>query len=173
MTAEMYPSPVCGNSTYPLPSGNAIRCGMPSMMPQSCGRNAAVAGALADSEHWLVTYFWQPDDVCAAVRSRFDWVNWDSRGAYRPQKVAVDGGDLLVTFRYEGYTELFGVRFSLDNMPQGPCTGDVCESLDDWAEEVDWTLDEELNTRMVQTAKRSVSAEGLVMLRWRNASGTR
>jgi hypothetical protein len=45
----MYPSPVCGNSTYPLPSGNAIRCGMPSMMPQSCERIAAdqdVAGTI-------------------------------------------------------------------------------------------------------------------------------
>lgn len=119
-----------------------------------------------------MTYFWQPDDVAATVRALFERVDWDRRGVYRTQEVAVNGSDLLVTFHYEGFPELFGVRFSLDNLPEGPCTGGVCDSVEEWAEEVDWTLDEELNTRMVQTAERTVVDDGLVMLRWRNASGT-
>lgn len=35
MRAETYPSPVSGNSRYPLSPGKAILCGTPSMMPQN------------------------------------------------------------------------------------------------------------------------------------------
>ena len=81
------------------------------------------------------------------MRSRFDRTNWQARVvAYRPVEVATDGGDLVVVFRYGGLPELFAVRFSLTRMPEGPQTGEVCESLDDWAQEVDWVLEEELNT---------------------------
>lgn len=79
----------------------------------------------------------------------------------------------MVVLRYEGYPELFAVRFSLVRMSEGPQTGEVCDSLDDWAEEVDWVLDEELNTCMVQTAERTVAEDGLVFLQWRNPSGVR
>jgi hypothetical protein len=58
-------------------------------------------------------------------------------------------------------------------MPEGPQTGEVCDSLDDWAEEVHRVLDEELNTRMVETAERTVADDGVVTLRWRNPSGER
>ena len=44
-------------------------------------------------------------------------------------EVTTDGSDLMVVFRYEGYAELFAVRLSLDRMPGGPQTGEVCESL--------------------------------------------
>ena len=117
-------------------------------------------------------FFWPADDAAAVVRSRFERTNWQARVvAYRPVEVIADGSDLIVVFRYEGCAELFAVRFSLDRMPEGPQTGEVCESLDDWAEEVDWTLDEELNTCMVQTAERTVTDDGLVVLKWRNGSG--
>jgi len=119
-------------------------------------------------------FFWPADDVAAVVRSRWEGVNWQARVvAYRPVEVTTDGSDLVVVLRYEGYPELFAVRFSLDLMPEGPQTGEVCDSLDDWAEEVDWVLDEELNTCMVQTAERTVTEDGLVFLRWRNATGVR
>jgi hypothetical protein len=42
-----------------------------------------------------------------------------------------------------------------------------------WAQEVDWVLDEELSTCMAETAERTVAADGVVILRWRNASGIR
>jgi hypothetical protein len=88
-------------------------------------------------------------------------------------EVTTDGSDLVVRFRYEGHPELFAVRFSLVLMPDGPQTGEVCESLDDWAEEVGWVLDEELNTCMVETAERTVADDGVVTLRWRNPTGKR
>ncbi len=121
-----------------------------------------------------MNFYWPADDAVAVVRSRFDRMNWESLVvAYRPVEVATDGSDLVIRFRYEGHAELFAVRFSLARMPEGPQTGEVCESLDDWAEEVGWVLDEELNTRMVETAERTVADDGVVTLRWRNPSGTR
>lgn len=119
-------------------------------------------------------FFWPANDAAAAVRSRFDRTDWQARVvAYRPEEVTTEGSNLVVSFRYEGYPELFAVRFSLDSMPKGPQTGEVCESQDDWAEEVDWVLDEELNTCMVQTAERTMTEHGLIILRWRNPSGVR
>ena len=119
-------------------------------------------------------FFWPADDAAAVVRSRFDRTNWQARVvACRPVEITTDGSDLVVRFRYEGHPELFAVRFSLARMPEGPQTGEACESLDDWAQEVDWVLDEELNTRMVETAERTVAGDGVVTLRWRNTGGTR
>lgn len=119
-------------------------------------------------------FSWSADDAAAAVRSRFERTSWQARVvAYRPVEVATDGSDLVIVFRYQRYAELFAVRFSLDRMPEGPQTGEVCASLDDWAEEVDWVLDEELNTCMVETAERTVTDDGLVLLRWRSPSGVR
>lgn len=119
-------------------------------------------------------FFWSAEDVAAAVRLRFARTNYHARVvAYRPVEVTTVGSDLVVVLRYEGYSELLAVRFSLDRMPEGPQTGEVCDALDDWAEEVDWVLDEELNTGMVQTAERTVMEDGLVFLRWRNPSGVR
>ncbi len=119
-------------------------------------------------------FFWPAGDAAAVVRSRFHRTNWQARAvAYRPAEVATDGSDLVVTFRYEGHPETFAVRFSLARMPEGPQTGEVCDSLEEWAEEVDWVLDEELNTRMVETAERTVADDGVVTLRWRNPTGIR
>jgi hypothetical protein len=119
-------------------------------------------------------FFWPADDAAAVVRSRFDTTSWQARMvAYRPVEVTTEGSDLVVVFRYRGHPELFAVRFSLAHMPEGPQTGEVCESLDDWAQEVDRVLDEELNTGMVETAERTMADDGVVILRWRNTSGIR
>ena len=118
--------------------------------------------------------FWPADHAAAVVRSRFGRMNWQALAvAYRPVEVTTDGSDLVIRFRYEGHPELFAVRFSLARMPEGPQTGEVCASLEDWAGEVGWVLDEELNTRMVDTAERTVANDGVVNLRWRNPTGTR
>ena len=93
--------------------------------------------------------------------------------AYRPVEVTTDGSDLVVVFRYGALPELFAARFSLDLMPERPQTGEICESLDDWAEEVYWVLDEQVNTSIVETAERTVADDGVVSLRWRNPSGIR
>ena len=118
-------------------------------------------------------FFWPADDAAAAVRSRLDGVDRQARVVCRPLEVTTDGSDLVVVFRYGGHPGLFAVRFALDLMPEGPQTGEVCASLDDWAQEVLWALDEELDTGMVETAERTVADDGVVALRWRNASGIR
>jgi hypothetical protein len=121
-----------------------------------------------------VDFFWPADDAAAAVCSRFNRTDWQARAVgHRPVKVTTDGSDLVVVFRYAGRSEVFAVRFSLDLMPEGPQTGELCESLEDWAQEVDWVLDEELDTGLVQTAERTVADDGVVVLRWRNPTGIR
>lgn len=120
-----------------------------------------------------MAHFWHPDEAVAAVRSQFERADWARRPPYRPVEVTVAGAELVVRFRYEGHIELFAVRFSLDHMPQGPCTGELCQTVEEWAQEVDWTLDEELGTRMVQTAERMVDHDGVVTLLWGNGSRTR
>jgi hypothetical protein len=121
-----------------------------------------------------VDFFWPAEDAAAVVRSRFDRTDWKARVvAYRPEEVTTDGSDLVVVFRYGGLPDLFAVRFSLALMPEGPQTGEMCESLDEWAQEVDWVLDEELNTCLVETAERTGADDGVVFLRWRNPSGIR
>jgi hypothetical protein len=126
-----------------------------------------------------MAYFWQADDAVAAVRSLFETVNWELetlkelRAPYRPVEVTRVGDELVVQFHYRGYTELFAVRFSLDRMPEGPCTGEVCQTVEQWAQEIDLTMDEEIGTQMVQTAERTVADDGVVTLLWRSGSGTR
>ncbi|GAA5115911.1 hypothetical protein GCM10023339_23750 [Alloalcanivorax gelatiniphagus] len=119
-------------------------------------------------------FFWPADDAAAAVRARFDATDWQARAVdYRPVDVTTDGRDLVVVLSHHGHSESFAVRFSLDRMPEGPQTGEVCESLVEWAQEVDWVVDEELSTGLVQTAERIVADDGVVLLRWRNPSGIR
>ena len=120
--------------------GHAPTGGGKTRSNRSCGRRGEQRPSLVD-------IFWPAEDAAAAVRSRFQRTNWQARVVdYRPVEVAADGSDLVVVFRFVGYAELFAVRFSLSRMPEGPQTGEMCESLDAWAEEVDWVLDEELNT---------------------------
>lgn len=110
---------------------------------------------------------WTNDALLDAVRSRLRQVSSD-RDGYAPVQVALDADDLLVTFRWRRDAEFYGVRFSLANVPTGPSTGEVCESPEEWAQEVGWVLDEEIGTGLVQEAHRTRGAHGLVLLRWRN-----
>lgn len=155
-----------GDRSQADPSSNSTR-GDKTHSDRSCGRRGEQRPSLVD-------FFWPAEDAAAAVRSRFERTNWQARVVdYRPVEVAADGSDLVVVFRFVGYAELFAVRFSLSRMPEGPQTGEMCESLDAWAEEVDWVLDEELNTCMAQTAERAMGDDGVVILQWRNPSGIR
>jgi hypothetical protein len=92
-----------------------------------------------------MTFFWPAEDAGAAVRSRLQRVDWESRVvAYRPVDVATDDKALVCHSATAGSAR--------------------CSPR---------TLDEELNTGMVQTAERTVTSDGLVMLRWRSPSGVR
>lgn len=94
---------------------------------------------------------WADEAVVAAVRSRLLHVSAE-RGGYAPAHVALDAEDILVTFRRRRDSQLYGLRFSLANLPTGPSTGEVCGSPDEWAQEVRWVLDEEIGTGLVQEA---------------------
>ena len=112
---------------------------------------------------------WTNEAVVTAVRSRLRHVSAE-RELYAPAHVALDAEDILVTFRWRRDSQMYGVRFSLTNVPTGPSTGEVCESPDEWAQEVSWVLDEEIGTGLVQEAHRTVAPDGLVLLRWRSGS---
>ena len=112
---------------------------------------------------------WTNEAVVTAVRSRLCDVSAE-RDGFAPAHVALDAEDILVTFRWRGDSQLYGVRFALADVPTGPSTGEVCESPDAWAQEVSWVLDEEIGTGLVQEAHRTVTPDGLVLLRWRNGS---
>jgi hypothetical protein len=86
-----------------------------------------------------------------------------------PMQFSLDGADLVATFRWPGEQHLFGVRFPTSDVPTGPSTGDVCESPDEWAQEVGLVLMEELDTGLVRRGRRALSPSGIVELdHWHN-----
>lgn len=84
-----------------------------------------------------------------------------------PVEVLLDGEDLLVTFRWPAQPHLLGVRFRPSESPEGPSTGEVCLSPEEWAQEVGWVLMEELDTGLVHRGRRSVTDQGVVELHYR------
>lgn len=75
--------------------------------------------------------------------------------------------ELLVGFWWQREPTRYRVRLSLHLIPQGPSTGEVCESSAHWATEVGWVLMEELETGLVARAPRTLAPDGLVDLLWR------
>lgn len=86
-------------------------------------------------------------------------------------EATLDDGDILVTFEWSGEADRLGMRFWPSQAPVGPCTGEVCDSPAEWATEVGWVLMEELETGLTRRAHRSVTADGVVELRYRPAPG--
>ena len=62
---------------------------------------------------------------------------------------------------------MYGVRFPTTGAPDGPSTGEVCETAEEWAQEVALVLMEELDTGLVTRGRRSVSEQGIVELHYR------
>jgi hypothetical protein len=89
----------------------------------------------------------------------------------------LDGDRLLVRFRLEPESDRvrrwreppgrFGVHYSLADFPRGPVTGLPCTTPDEWAEEIGWGIDEQIDTGGIGRAKREPLKDGLVLLRWR------
>jgi hypothetical protein len=80
----------------------------------------------------------------------------------------LDGKDIVVTFHWRDDPWLYGVRFSTEEVPEGPSTGEVCETAEEWAQEVALLLMEELDTGLVTRGRRLVSPEGVVELDYRH-----
>ena len=80
------------------------------------------------------------------------------------QEVAVDGDDVVLTFRLPRDATTYKVRFSSDDLHRGASTGEPCGTPEEWAWEVRTLLDEEVGTRSIHTAPRTVVSDGVVVL---------
>ena len=109
---------------------------------------------------------WRPDLLLDTVRAGVPWVSLagDERV---PVEVLLDGEDLLVTFLWRDELHRLGVRFRTSKSPEGPSTGEMCETPEEWAQEVALVLMEELDTGLVHRAPRSVTEQGVVELHYR------
>lgn len=83
-------------------------------------------------------------------------------------RALLDGTDIVVTFHWRDDPQLYGVRFSITEAPEGPSTGEVCETAEEWAQEVALVLMEELDTGLVTRGRRVVSPSGVVELDYRH-----
>lgn len=112
-----------------------------------------------------MTDVWDRDTVLGAVRAAVQRLRAGDDDV--PARVELDGDDVLVTFSWPDEPHLFGVRFPLNEAPQGPSTGGVCESPEEWAWEVSLVLMEELDTGLVRRGRRITTPRGLVELDYR------
>lgn len=108
---------------------------------------------------------WRPCEVLDTVRRHLSSGAFDHK--HLIDRVDLVDRDVLVVLRgVLNDDRCYGVRFSLASMPYGPNTGGVCESVERWAREVGWDLDEAIGTREVDHAARRVGPYGVVLLRW-------
>jgi hypothetical protein len=119
---------------------------------------------------------WPDADVLAAVRSHFAGARM--LDGYVPLGVSIEGRTLLVTFRRTSISvprddTAYGLQFSLRTLPRGTNTGEECQDVEEWAQEVRWDLDEEIGTGLVEEAARRVRDDGVVVLRWRHGAWER
>jgi hypothetical protein len=115
-----------------------------------------------------MTVSWTRDHLFEAVQRRVQCVRLgmpDDDGV--PMEVERDGDELLVTFDWPDEPKRLGLRFWMSEAPQGPSTGDICGSPDEWAGEVGWVLMEELDTGLVRRAPRSLTGSGVIELHYR------
>jgi hypothetical protein len=117
---------------------------------------------------------WTPEEVLAAVRSALVVEGSFSNWTY--ERADLEGTDVLVVFRVKatapvradlGDGERFGVLYPLDDLPNGPNTGIPWDTVERWAEEIAWDLDEQVDTGLIARAERTPRPPHLVLLRWR------
>lgn len=109
---------------------------------------------------------WAPERLLELVQARVRSGPDDER---TPMRAVLDGTDIVVTFHWRDDPQLYGVRFSTMEAPEGPSTGDVCETAEEWAQEVALVLMEELDTGLVTRGQRVGSPSGMVELDYRHS----
>lgn len=111
---------------------------------------------------------WSDERMVGLVRASLTHPSFDYRGLV--QEVALVGRDVrVVLHRLRDDDRPHGVRYSLERLPVGPCTGEVCEAPDAWAREIAWDLDEVIATREIEGGDRRIEADGVVLVRWWNS----
>lgn len=130
---------------------------------RACVR-AAREGLRPFCHHSRMDADWTPQAVVESVRRHL------GEGVFElpvvVDRVDLVGPDVLVVLSGLHTDVLHGVRFSLDRVPVGPLTGEVCDSVDEWGAEVAIALDEAIGTREIERAERRTEPDGVVLLRW-------
>ena len=115
----------------------------------------------------MAEHDWRVERLVEMVREHLAHPSFDHRHVV--QEVALVDGDVRVVLRrLRDDDRPHGVRYSLERLPVGPCTGEVCDTPDQWAIEVVWDLDEAIGTREIETGDRRVEPDGVVLVRWWN-----
>jgi hypothetical protein len=104
---------------------------------------------------------WAGDDVLAAASSHLRSRRPDPGPTWTFGEVRLDGDRILVIVGLPETPGRFGVYYSLDCLPHGPNTGEVCDTPEDWAVEVAMDLDE-----FACGADRIPGPGGVMLLRW-------
>jgi len=110
---------------------------------------------------------WTHEEVLQAVRRQLATPIFSYRRLV--ERVDLLDDDVRVVLKHvRADDRLYGIRFSLSNAPYGPSTGEVCESVGDWAIEVAIALDEVIGTGEIDDAesRSETDADGVVLLRW-------
>jgi hypothetical protein len=107
---------------------------------------------------------WSPRTLLDAVQVRLR-AGLDD-GDERQMSAHLLDRDILVTFYWRDELERFAMRFSTADAPVGPCTGEICSSVREWATEVGFVLEEDLGTGLVRRASRSAMTDGTTELLW-------
>jgi hypothetical protein len=105
---------------------------------------------------------WTPDEVLVAVRSA---MSGRVRPSWAVERVELDRDQVMIVIRTG--EQRFGALYSLAELPFGPNTGEPCDTPRDWAEEISWDMEEQMDTGGLLRAERLRGSDGLVRLRWR------
>lgn len=108
---------------------------------------------------------WAPEHLLEVVQGRVVSGPDDEQ---TPMQALLDGADIIVTFHWRDDPQLYGVRFPTTEAPEGPSTGEVCDTAEEWAHEVALVLMEELDTGLVTRGRRVVGPHGIVELDYRH-----
>lgn len=104
-----------------------------------------------------------PDVLADALRIAMASVSM-SKDGYQPSEISVQGSDVLLAFRLRDDSTVYLVRFATRAPLRGESTGELCSSPEEWATEVWMLLGEQVGTREIHSARRTVEDDGVVVL---------
>jgi len=106
---------------------------------------------------------WTAEALADALRIAMASVSMSDNG-YQPADVDVQGSDVVLSFRLRNDSTVYLVRFATQAPLRGASTGELCSSPVQWATEVWMLLDEQVATREIHSARRTVEDDGVVVL---------